>query len=101
LAAPDHFIPALAGWRERSIFIAQYSRVRFFHYDPYSQVLSKLQRGHARDKDDAQAMLRMQLIQIDQLRRFFAQIEPQLIRYPAIDPASFRAAVEEFCNDNE
>lgn len=100
LAAPDHFIPTLPGWRERSIFIAQHGHIRFFHYDPYSQVLSKLQRGHARDKSDVQAMLQAQLIQIDKLSQLFAQIEPQLIRYPAIDPASFRAAVEEFCNAN-
>jgi hypothetical protein len=26
-------------------------------------------------------------------------IEPQLIRYPAVDPASFEAAVLEFCNE--
>jgi len=31
----------------------------------------------------------------------FQQIEPQLIRYPAIDPASFRAAVREFCDVHE
>jgi hypothetical protein len=27
-------------------------------------------------------------------------LKPQLIRYPAIDPASFEAAVLEFCDDN-
>ncbi len=27
-------------------------------------------------------------------------IEPQLIRYPSVDPAAFRAAVTEFCNEH-
>ena len=46
-------------------------------------------------------MLREGLIQTDRLREMFAQIEPQLIRYPAIDPASFRTAVTEFCDENQ
>jgi hypothetical protein len=100
LASPDHFIPAIPGWRERSLFIAQHGAVRFFHYDPYGQALSKLQRGHDRDLRDVKAMLKEGLITAGQLREMFAQIEPQLIRYPAIDPASFRAAVEQFCNEN-
>jgi hypothetical protein len=33
-------------------------------------------------------------------RGFFAQIEPQLIRYPAVDPASFRDVVRKFCDEN-
>jgi hypothetical protein len=31
-----------------------------------------------------------------ELLRLFAEIEPWLYRYPAIDPATFRRAVEEF-----
>lgn len=100
LASPDHFIPAIPGWRERSLFIAQHGAVKFFHYDPCGQALSKLQRGHDRDLRDVQAMLKEGLIDTGQLREMFAQIEPQLIRYPAIDPPSFRAAVEQFCNEN-
>jgi hypothetical protein len=41
------------------------------------------------------------LIQKHRLWEMFQQIEPQLIRYPAIDPASFRAAVREFCDVHE
>ena len=33
-------------------------------------------------------------------RELFAQIEPQLIRYPAIDPVSFRVAVWEFFHED-
>jgi hypothetical protein len=62
--------------------------------------LSKLQRRHDRDVRDVHSLLREGLIQTDRLWEMFEQIEPQLIRYPAIDPASFRTAVAEFCNEN-
>lgn len=101
LASPDQFIPAIPGWRERSLFIAQQGRVKFFHYDPYGQTLAKLQRGHDRDTRDVQAMLKSGLIRVDRLWEMFRQIEPQLIRYPAIDPATFRAAVQKFCDENK
>lgn len=100
LASPDQFIPPIPGWRERSLFIAQHGRIGFFHYDPYGQALSKLQRRHDRDILDVRSLLREGLIQKNRLWEMFAEIEPQLVRYPAIDPASFRAAVVEFCNDN-
>jgi len=97
LASPDQFIPAIPGWRERSIFIVRHAQLDFFHYDPYGQSLSKLQRAHARDLRDVQAMLRAGLVQSARLREFFDTIRPELIRYPAIDPRAFRAAVDEFC----
>jgi hypothetical protein len=100
LACPDQFIPALPGWRERSLFIAIHGFVEFFHYDPYAQALAKLHRGHERDLQDAQSFLRHGLIQLDLLRELFKMIEPQLIRYPAIDPAAFRATVTEYCHEN-
>jgi len=101
LASPDHFIPAVPGWRERSLFIAQHGQVQFFHYDPYGQALSKLQRGHDRDLRDVKAMLKEKMVHVERLLEMFAQIEPHLIRYPAIDPASFRGAVQRFCDENK
>jgi hypothetical protein len=100
LASPDQFIPAIPGWRERSLFIAHHGFLDFFHYDPYGQALSKLQRGHDRDLQDVRAMLSEMLITQDRLREMFTLIKPQLIRYPALDPATFEAAVLEFCHDN-
>jgi hypothetical protein len=96
LASPDDFIPAVPGWRERSIFIARHGRLDFYHYDLYGQALSKLQRRHDRDLRDVQCMVRDGLIRADKLGEMFATIAAGLIRYPAIDPASFRASVEEF-----
>lgn len=101
LASPDQFIPAIPGWRERSLFIARHGPLTFFHYDPYGQALSKLQRRHDRDLRDVGSLLREGLIRVDELRARFEEIEPLLKRYPAIDPASFRAAVMEFCDEAE
>ena len=98
LASPSDFIPELPNWRERSLFIARHGQIDFYHYDPFSQALSKLERGHARDLADADAMLRDGLIEKNLLLKLFDQIEPMLIRYPALDPQSFRDVVESFCN---
>jgi hypothetical protein len=37
------------------------------------------------------------LIQTDRLQPLFEAIAPDLIRFPAVDAPSFRAAVREFC----
>jgi hypothetical protein len=95
LASPGDFIPELAGWRERSPFIAREGLLHFCHYDFHAQALSKLERRHARDLVDVEQMYARGLIDGAGLRTFFNAIEPQLYRYPAIDPASFRAAVED------
>jgi hypothetical protein len=100
LASPDQFIPAIPGWSERSLFIAIHGLIEFFHYDPYGQALAKLQRGHERDLQDIQSLLRHGLIQMGRLRELFHLIEPHIIRYPAIDAEAFRAAVSQFYNDN-
>lgn len=100
LASPDEFIPAVPGWRERSLFIARHGWIDFFHYDPYGQALSKLQRRHDRDLTDARFLLEKGLIRVPELRKMFVLIEPELIRYPAVDPGSFRKSVNDFCDEN-
>lgn len=97
LAAPDQFIPELPGWRDRSLFIAQHGSLEFRHYDLYSQALSKIERGHDRDRADVASMLQRQLIAKDRLWELFQAIEPVLIRYPAITASEFRHSVEKFC----
>ena len=101
LAGPDQFIPAVPGWRERSIFIVRHGWIEFYHYDPYGQALSKLQRGHDRDLTDVRALARAKLIEKERLREKFALIKPQLLRFPGIDPRSFETAVMEFCDERE
>jgi len=93
-AAPSDFIPELPGWEARSPFIEQIGRVAFHHYDLYSQALAKIERGHAQDAIDVEAMLRHGAIERARLLRLFEAIEADLRRYPAIDPGSFRRAVE-------
>ena len=93
LAAPDDFMPALPGWRDRSVFIARHGLVDFFHYDFYAQALAKIERGHERDLRDVEAMGRRRLIESARLLELFRAMEPALIRCPAIEPASFRDRV--------
>jgi hypothetical protein len=94
LAAPDDFIPVAAGWEDRSRFIVQEGPLTFLDFDLVAQALSKIERGHAQDLTDVHEMIARGLVAPGALRDAFAAIEPQLYRYPAIDPASFRRAVE-------
>ena len=91
LAAPDHFIPPLPGWQDRSRFIAREGRISYYHYDLTAQALAKIQRGHRQDLDDVRQMLERGLVERGELLRRFEQIEPELYRYPAIDPAASSA----------
>ena len=93
LAAPDDFIPALPGWRERSWFIARHGRVDYYHYDFHAQALAKIERGHELDLLDVGEMARRRLIRPERLAELFEAIQPGLERYPAIDPPSFREKV--------
>ena len=93
LAAPDDFIPPLPGWQERSSHIARHGLVDFFHYDFHAQALAKIERGHAQDLRDVEAMRRLDLVGAQRLVEFFGAIEPDLLRYPAIDAACFRDKV--------
>lgn len=99
LAAPDQFIPAVAGWQERSIFIARHGSIEFFHYDPYGQALAKLSRLYERDLNDVRSMVAERLITTNSLREKFASIESQIIRYPALDSDVFRTNVMRFCDE--
>jgi hypothetical protein len=93
LASPADFIPELPGWSDRSQFIVREGHVDFFHYDFYAQALSKLERGHATDMSDVAEMITRRLVEAPEALRLFGQIEPELYRYPAIDPPSFRRQV--------
>ncbi len=94
LASPGDFLPELPGWRERSPFIAREGGIDFFHYDYYAQALAKVERGHAQDLQDVRAMLERGLVEPRKARELFGAIEPGLYRYPAVDPASLRKAVD-------
>ena len=94
LASPDQFIPVPPGWEDRSPVVARIGKVTVRHYDLVAQALSKIERGHGRDLADVVAMVERALISAAEVRAMFSQIEPELYRFPAIDPPSFRRAVD-------
>jgi hypothetical protein len=95
LASPPDFIPELPAWRERSPLVFRDGNVDVHHFDPYSQALWKIERGFAHDLADVRSMLHHGLVDRERLIELFGAIEPQLYRYPAIDPAAFRRKVLE------
>ena len=94
LASPADFIPPLPGWRDRRISVDRYGRVTAYHYDPYAQALSKIERGHEQDRIDVAELVGRGLVEPERALDLFAAIEPDLFRYPAIDPPTFRRKVE-------
>jgi hypothetical protein len=94
LASPRDFVPVPAGWEDRSIFVAREGRLSFYHFDPYAQALSKLERGHAQDLEDVRALVEKGLVDPARALAYMDDIEHELYRYPALDPASFRRRVE-------
>jgi hypothetical protein len=94
LVAPTDFVPAPPGSDVRAISIAREGRVTFRHADPYAQALAKLERGHQRDLEDVHELGRRALIEPDRLLELYEAVEPELYRYPAVDPDTLRRAVE-------
>ena len=99
LASPLDFIPVKSGWEERSPFVAQEGKVTFRHFDLYAQALAKIERGHEIDRADVSQLLGRRLVEPARLLDYFSVIEPDLYRFPAIDPQSFRRAVERVCQE--
>jgi len=95
LASPLDFIPVPAGWEERSPSVAREGPLSFFHFDPYAQALAKAERAHEQDLADLRALIESGLVDPARALTYLDEIEPQLYRYPAVDPASFRARAEE------
>lgn len=95
LASPLDFIPVPPGWEARSPFVGQCGRAAVHHFDPYAQAMAKVERGHRRDLDDVRAMVARGLVRPAEAWRYFARLEPELYRFPAVDAPGFRAAVVE------
>jgi hypothetical protein len=94
LASPVHFIPVPTGWEERGLFATREGRLTFYHFDLYAQALAKLERAHAQDLHDVESMLDAGLVEPERALEYFDRIEPELYRYPAVDPRSFRERVK-------
>jgi hypothetical protein len=94
LASPLDFIPELPGWRERSPFLFREGGVDVHHFDFYSQALAKIERGFDQDLNDVREMIERGLAEPGRLREYYEAVEPELYRYPAIDPIAFRRRAE-------
>lgn len=46
------------------------------------------------DREDVRTMIERGFVKRERLRDLYEAIEPELYRYPAIEPAAFRSAVE-------
>lgn len=95
LASPLDFLPELPEWRERSRSRFREGNVTLCDFDFYAQALSKLERGLDLDLADVNEMVARGLVEPERLAELFAAIEPELFRYPAVDPAALRARVEQ------
>ncbi len=94
LTSPPDFIPELPGWRERSPLVFREGNVAVHHFDFYSQALSKIERGFDQDLADVEKMMASGLVESARLRELYEAIDPELYRYPAIDPAAFRQKLD-------
>lgn len=88
------FLPPLPGWEDRSRSRFREGNLEVFDFDPYSQALSKLERGFDLDLDDIANMVRSGRIEPQRLRELFEAVEPELFRFPTVEPGRLRAAVE-------
>ena len=94
LASPLDFLPPLGGWRDRSCFRFREGNLEVFDFDPYSQALSKLERGFELDLEDVRSMVASGQVDPIRLVELFDEIEAELYRFPAVDPATLKAAVK-------
>jgi len=93
LASPLDFLPPLPGWQQRSRFLFREGNLEVFDFDLYSQALSKLERGFDLDLEDVASMVRSGQVEPKALLELFEAIEPELFRFPAVDPATLRKSV--------
>lgn len=94
LASPLDFLPPLPGWQDRSRFRLREGNLEVYDFDPYSQALSKLQRGFELDLSDVESMVGAGQVEPETLRELLEEVEPELYRFPAVDPPTLRTAVE-------
>lgn len=99
LASPLDFLPPLPGWKDRCRFRFREGNLEVFDFDPYSQALSKLQRGFDLDQKDVTSMIQSNQVEPQTLLHLYREIESELFRFPAVDPPALRASVESLLSD--
>ena len=101
LASPDLFIPVSDGWETRSPLVDRVGAVTYRNFDLVAQALAKIERGHDRDRRDVRDLLAGGLVTPEAIRDEWARIRDDLYRYPAIDPASLAASIDQALADDE
>lgn len=98
-AKPTDFVPPLEDEESRHILIGAFRKATFYHFDPYSQVFSKIVRAHGTDMVDAKAMIKRSMVDptllLEMVRRIPAD---RFARYTRLDRNAVEQAVEEFVN---
>ena len=61
----------------------------------FEKAIAKIKRGHPRDRLDVAAMIQDGLVDLDRLAVMFGEIEPDLIKCPAVDATALAARVSE------
>lgn len=97
LARPEDFVPALSGAASRHLFVDTIGAVTFFHYDPYSQLFSKLVRGFRQDLEDAESFLSEGLVESERFRSLINEIpKAAYSKHPALSRTAILDAIDEF-----
>lgn len=84
----DEFVPLPPGAYDRRQLVGRFGGIEAYIFDPYTIALSKIARGFEADLEDVVFMLREDLIEFDELERFFRQV---LLQAPQADiiPSEF------------
>jgi hypothetical protein len=77
-ASPKDFIPLPSGYEERAKFIGRFGQLDVFHFDIYSVVLSKIERGRDADFNDALVLLKAEWLDFETLEHYFTEILPKM-----------------------
>ncbi len=98
LVSPADFVPALPNWRERSLFIAKHGQVSFYHFDLYTQVLSKLARGWENDERDVRAYCK-NAVDLNELLKLVEEIRNEFARFPRVEFEVVKSKITKLIND--
>lgn len=102
MAKPTDFVPSLPDEHHRHMTIGTYGNVTFMHFDPYSQVFSKIVRGHETDIADVKALVAADLVDMKKLCEMVKKLpNPNFARYPQLNRLAVEAAVESFARRNK
>lgn len=100
MVMPTSFVPAMPGSETRHELVQKFGAVEFRHFDFYTQALAKIQRGNARDRLDVRAMVSAGKVEPREFILLFEGIVPELVRFPAIDPARLKLVVKRWMEED-